>query len=63
VTLNIFGQALPNIPVSIFQLSEQADPSGFTRAWGAAFVLLVFILVSGIAARTLLSRSQARLTR
>ena len=37
-------QAMPNIPVSIFTLSEQADPSGYARAWGAALVLLAFIL-------------------
>jgi phosphate transport system permease protein len=60
-TIDIFGQALPNIPVSIFQLSEQADPSGFARAWGAALVLLVFILATNIAARSLLTRSRAKL--
>jgi phosphate transport system permease protein len=58
LTLNVFGQALPNIPVSIFQLSEQADPAGFARAWGAAFVLLMFILISNLAARTLLASSR-----
>jgi phosphate transport system permease protein len=61
-TLDLFGQALPNIPVSIFQLSEQADPAGFTRAWGAALVLLLFILATNIAARSLLARSRAKLS-
>jgi phosphate transport system permease protein len=61
VTVDLFGHALPNIPVSIFVLSEQADPSGFARAWGAALVLLAFILFANIAARTLLARSRARL--
>jgi phosphate transport system permease protein len=60
-TLDLFGQALPNIPVSIFQLSEQADPSGFARAWGAALVLLLFILATNIGARSLLARSRSRL--
>ena len=63
LTLNIFGQAVPNIPVSIFTLSEQADPSGFARAWGAALVLLAFILVTNVSARALLARSRARLSR
>jgi len=60
--VNFFGKALPNIPVTIFGLSEQADPAGFTRAWGAALVLLVFILVTGLTGRHLLSRSRAKLT-
>jgi len=63
VTLDVFGHALPNIPVSIFILSEQADPAGYTRAWGAALVLLACILVANIAARALHARSRARLTR
>ena len=63
VTLDVFGHALPNIPVLIFILSEQADPAGYTRAWGAALVLLACILVANIAARALHARSRARLTR
>lgn len=59
-SVNVFGQPLPNIPVYIFNASEQADPSGFTRAWGAAFVLLMFILISSLGARALLARSRAR---
>jgi len=62
-TLDVFGTALPNIPVSIFILSEQADPAGYARAWGAALVLLAFILLTNITARTLLARSRRRLTR
>ncbi len=58
VTLNFFGAALPNIPVEIFQLSEADDPAGFARAWGAALVLLTFILLANIAARTVLARSR-----
>jgi phosphate transport system permease protein len=57
---DLFGQALPNIPVTIFQLSEQADPSGYERAWGAALVLLLFILLTNIGARALLARSRAK---
>jgi phosphate transport system permease protein len=63
---DLFGsdrQGLPNIPVAIFTLSEQADPLGYQRAWGAALVLLAFILLANIAARTLLARSQRKLRR
>ncbi|HEY6761568.1 MAG TPA: phosphate ABC transporter permease PstA [Baekduia sp.] len=61
VSFNPF-QPLPNIPVMIFQLSEQADPSGYERAWGAAFVLLGFILLTNIAAKAVLARSRGRLS-
>jgi phosphate transport system permease protein len=61
-TFDIFGHALPNIPVAIFTLSQADDPAGFTRAWGAAFVLVTFILLTNIGARALLSRSRRKLT-
>jgi len=57
VSANPFGQALPNIPVYIFTASESAEANGFSRAWGAAFVLLVFILLASIVGRTLSRRS------
>lgn len=63
VSWNFFGEALPNIPVYIFKSSEAADPYGWARAWGAAFVLLTGILVASLAGRAMLSRSRARLTR
>lgn len=63
VQVNPFGNAIPNIPVSIFQLSEAPDPSGYTRAWGEALVLLSVILLTSLAARALLARSRAKLTR
>jgi phosphate transport system permease protein len=62
-SLNLFGQAIPNIPVTIFTLSEAADPSGYERAWGAALVLLAVILFVNVAARAMLARSRARMTR
>jgi len=58
---NPLSQALANIPVAIFTLSEQADPGGFQRAWGAGLVLLTFILVANVAARSLAARSRAKL--
>ncbi len=60
--VNFFNTAVPNIPVTIFNLSEESDPGGFTRAWGAALVLLVFILISGLTGRVLLARTRAKLT-
>ena len=33
------SEAIPNIPVTIFTLSEEANPEGFARAWGAGFVM------------------------
>jgi phosphate transport system permease protein len=56
-------EPLANIPVMIFQLSEQPDPAGYARAWGAGFVLLSFILVASLAGRMALSRSRSKLTK
>jgi phosphate transport system permease protein len=61
VSPHVFGQALPNIPVYIFNASEAADPYGFARAWGAGLVLLLFILLASLSARMLLNRGQSRL--
>ena len=62
VQLNPFGQ-IPNVPVRIFQLSEEANPEGFTEAWGLSLILIVIILVLGLGSRTLLNRSKRKLTR
>jgi phosphate transport system permease protein len=62
VSANPFGgKALPNIPFYIFNASESADPYGFARAWGAAFVLLAFILLASMAARALSHRNSTLL--
>lgn len=63
VSLNLFGQALPNIPVYIYTSSEGASAYGFERAWGAAFVLLMFICLASLGGRALFSRSRAKLAR
>jgi phosphate transport system permease protein len=54
---------LPNVPVRIFQLSEEANPEGFTKAWGLSLVLIVIILALGLSSRALLNRSKRKLTR
>lgn len=60
--LNPFADhAMPTIPVTIFQLSEAADPTGFERAWGAALCLMTLILIVNIAARTIHGRSKKKI--
>jgi phosphate transport system permease protein len=61
LTLNWFGP-MPNIPVSIWTAAEAAEPSGFTRAWGEALVLLALILIANIGARFLFARSRRKIT-
>ncbi len=61
-TVNLFGHlGTPNVPVVIYQISEQPDPTGIARAWAASFVLLSFILFVSIAARAALARNRARM--
>lgn len=61
VTGNLFGP-MPNIPVSILVATQAADPSAFPRAWGAALVLLVLILIANVGARLMLARSRRKIT-
>ncbi len=56
-------QALPNIPVLIFTYSEQPDPALHQQAWGAALVLMAFVLVASLSAKALLARSRRKLGR
>jgi phosphate transport system permease protein len=52
IAVNPFShEGLPNIPVYIFTASEAAEHAGFARAWGAAFILLAFILLANIIGR------------
>jgi phosphate transport system permease protein len=59
--LNLFGHGVPNIPILILTTSDLAIPEAFARAWGAAFVLLIAILLANIATRVLLGRSRAKM--
>jgi len=56
-------KAMPNIPVLIFTYSEQPDKALHEQAWGAALVLMVFVLVASLAAKALLARSRRKLGR
>ena len=52
---------IPSIPLYIFTISDLAVPDAYTRAWGAAFVLMAFILLANIGARLLLARSRRKM--
>jgi phosphate transport system permease protein len=54
--------ALQTVPVAIFELAESPDPADHTRAWAAAFILLLFILVTSLGARRLATRNARRLS-
>jgi phosphate transport system permease protein len=53
--------AIPNIPTTIYRLSEEANSEGFTQAWGAGLLLLSFIMFTSLGARALLARSKKKL--
>jgi phosphate transport system permease protein len=55
--------ALPNIPVLIFTYSEQPDQVLHEQAWGAALVLMAFVLFASLSAKALLARSRRKLGR
>jgi phosphate transport system permease protein len=55
-------EALPTVPVSIYTLSEEGNPAGFTQAWGLSLVLISFILFASLGARAMLARSKRKLT-
>ncbi len=53
-------KGVPNIPFTIWTLSEQGAGNSTQMAWGAAFVLLFAILVANVGVRTLVARSNRR---
>ena len=55
------SQAMPNIPVTIFSLSESPSPSDHAQAWAAALVLILFVLILSVVARAFHERSRSRL--
>lgn len=54
-------KGIPNIPLYIYTITEQAVPDAFVRAWGAAFLLLVIILLANVLARVMLARSRTKM--
>ncbi len=55
------AHALPNLPVLIYQYSEQPDPALHQQAWAASLVLMAFVLLASLGARALLARSRRKL--
>ena len=53
--------SVQSIPLTIFQYSESPDPGLHRQAWAAAFVLILFVLVTSLASRLLLDRSRRKL--
>ena len=51
------SQALPSVPVIIFQYSESPTPAKHDQAWAAALVLIAVVLLISMVARTLSARS------
>jgi phosphate transport system permease protein len=57
------SQPLQTVPVAIFELTDQADPTSHAFAWAAALVLIVFILFASLTARWLATRSRRKIAR
>jgi phosphate transport system permease protein len=53
--------ALPTLPVRIFTLSESPSPDDQAAAWAAALVLIAFVLVMNILAKTFAGRKRRSL--
>ena len=53
--------SVQSIPLTILNDSESADPALHQQAWAAAFVLILFVLVTSLTARLLLERSRRKL--
>jgi phosphate transport system permease protein len=59
--LMLFGHGVPSIPMYIYTTYDLPTPSAVALAWGAALVLLTFILIANVGARILLARSRAKM--
>jgi phosphate transport system permease protein len=54
-------KALPTLPVSIFSFSESPDPNEQAAGWAAALVLIAFVLVMNVLAKTFAGRKRRKL--
>jgi phosphate transport system permease protein len=50
-----------SLTLTIFEYSDQADPSFQAKAWAAAFVLMLLVLVTSLGAKLLLARTRRKL--
>jgi phosphate transport system permease protein len=57
------SKPVASIPFTIFTYSDQPDPALRAQAWAAAFVLIMFVLVTSLTARILLDRQRRKLGR
>jgi phosphate transport system permease protein len=55
------AHSLQTIPLTIFNYSESADPNLHEQAWAAAFILILFVLITSLSARLLLERNRRKL--
>ena len=55
------SQPLMTVPLAIYELSDSPEPADHARAWAAALVLILFILVVSVAARWLATRSRRKM--
>ena len=53
--------ALPTLPVTIFVFSESPDPGEQANAWAASLVLIAFVLVLNVIAKTVAGRRRRKL--
>jgi phosphate transport system permease protein len=60
ISFNVL-QAVPTLPVTIFEDSEQPDPSLQAAAWAAALVLTAFVLVMNVLAKFFAGRKRRSL--
>jgi phosphate transport system permease protein len=55
------SQPLASVPLAIYNLADSPDPADHARAWAAALVLMLFILVVSLTARWLATRSRRKI--
>jgi phosphate transport system permease protein len=60
VSFNIHN-ALPTLPVTIYEDSESPDPSAQAAGWAAALVLIGFVLVMNVLAKVFAARKKRKL--
>lgn len=56
-------QAVASIPVTIFTYSESPDPGDHAKAWAASLVLIAFVLILSVGARSLFAWRLRRMSR
>jgi len=61
-TFDIF-HGVPTVPMLIFTSVELPIPEAVARAWGAALLLMLMILIANIGARVWLARTRAKMAR